>query len=211
VPDTTDETIELPENVATYIAELEGANAELATALEEVLGKADDEDNAPTEDGGADDIEALLEKSDESTRSVIFKMYEEMETLSKRAEDAEALAYAERDARLHKEFVAKAAEFESLPGVTPESFGPVLKSAAESLDDETYGTLLSVLKAANEAVTTGSLFEEIGKVGQTTTGDSELEKAAASLMAEEGLDKFAAIAKAVESNPSLYGDYKKGN
>lgn len=215
MPTKPDTDIEIPPEVATYISELEETNDELNTALSEHLSKSDDdEDDKTSEDG--DDTEDTLTKllskaADDETRALIEKAISDVEVSKAAAEEAQNIAKAERDKRLDREFIAKAAEFESLPGVAPAEFGPILKSASESLSKEHYEKLTEVLTAANEVATQGSLFKEMGQTGAELTDDSDLSKAAAKIMTEEGVDKFTAIAKAVEADPSLYETSRKGN
>jgi hypothetical protein len=66
-----------------------------------------------------------------------------------------------RDAEDTKTFVAKAKELTSNLGVKADEFGPVLKSI-NAANPELATKVEAVLKAANEAVAKGNLFNEVG-------------------------------------------------
>lgn len=189
-----DDTIDLPSEVYEYIESLEAANAEMIEQLE----KAAAEEEAKAQD--------ILKSADPQIVAIV-KAAEE------RAEAAERIAKAERDFRLEREFIGKAAEMVNLP-IEAEAFGKVLKAAAEALDTEVFDALMSVLTAANEGIGSGNLFAEVGKSGsfENDGATSEINKAAARLIeANPSLTREQAVAKAVESDPTLYNAYLRGN
>ena len=206
MPPTTDEqTLELPDEVSTYIDELEKANRDLSTKLTDALAKGDDEDD--DEDG--DDIESeladALAKADPAVQALLEKQATILDEVTKRMGVAEEVAKSERDARLTREFITKAAEYEALPVVKADEFGLFLKSAAEKLDEQEFGVLTEVLDAATELAKSSDVFKEAGSTGAGNDGGTDVEKAAAKLMAEDPtLDKFTAVAKAVELDPTLF-------
>lgn len=188
-----DDTVALPAEVYEYIEALEAANAEMS----DLIGKFDER---PAQ---TDDLETIFKSADP-------RLVEIVKSAEERAATAERVAKAERNHRLEREFVSKAAEFDYLP-VDPERFGPILKSAAESLDGSAFETLLGVLHAANTALAESGLFEEVGK-SHTDLGGDEIAKAAGRIQAQfPDLTKEQAIAKAVELDPSLYNNYLRGN
>jgi len=88
-------------------------------------------------------------------------------SLSKRAEQAEArlarseqIAKSERDLRLTREYIAKAAEY-NVP-IDAEELGPVLMRAAEALSYEDCAVLNKALSAAGEMLYTEAGFDGIG-------------------------------------------------
>jgi hypothetical protein len=190
----SDEAVDLPGEVYEYIESLEAANAEMMDELTKMAEFVADEETE------------LLKSADPAIIEIV-KAAEE------RAAAAEQIAKAERDFRLEREFVAKAAEFEHL-SFDAEEFGPVLKAAAEVLEDNAWDALLGVLSAANEALGESSLFNEIGKASSfdNDTSLGSIEKAAARLReADSSLSHAQAVAKAVELEPSLYTDHLRGN
>lgn len=76
-----------------------------------------------------------------------------------------------RDESIEKEFVAKAATMTDKLGVDAAKFGKVLKSI-HAANPELATEVENVIKAANEAVAKGKLFEEVGKesTGNVLTG-----------------------------------------
>jgi hypothetical protein len=124
----------------------------------------------------------------------------------KRVEKAENLAKEERDARLTKEFVAKAEGFKGLP-TKAEEFGPVLKAANEKLTKDESAALETVLKAANEAIEKGELFKEQGVNGaaaksgaleEATRKAEELRKSDSKLSETEALDQVLKSDRALQ-------------
>jgi len=180
------------ESMLNYIEALESANESLMAKLdeesEELFGEYDD----------------ILKGADPAVVE-LFKAAEE------RAAVAEEIAKAERENRLQREFIEKAATYDSLP-VETATFGIVLKDASESMDADTYDALTTVLAAANEAISQGGLMSEIGvtKSFDAGSGMGRIEQAASVLQAENtDLTREAAIAKAVTDDPSLYDIYNE--
>ena len=180
------------ESMLNYIEALESANESLMAKLdeesEELFGEYDD----------------ILKGADPAVVE-LFKAAEE------RAAVAEEIAKAERENRLQREFIEKAATYDSLP-VETATFGIVLKDAAESMDADTYDALTTVLSAANEAIAQGGLMSEIGitKSFDAESGMGRIEQVASVLRSENpDLSREAAIAKAVTDDPSLYDIYNE--
>lgn len=188
----SDEAVDLPGEVYDYIESLESANAEMIDELTKMAEFVEGE-------------EEILKNADPAIVEIV-KAAEE------RAEAAETIAKAERDFRLEREFIAKAAEFDRLP-VDAAEFGPVLKAAAEVLTEEQFEAITSVLAAANESVAQGNLFTEVGKATSFANDSSmsRIEKAAARLREGSDMTRAESIAKAVEADPSLYTEYLRGN
>jgi hypothetical protein len=180
------------ESMLNYIEALESANESLIGKLEE------------SEEGQVSEYDHILKGADPEIVE-LFKAAEE------RAAVAEEIAKAERENRLQREFIEKAATYDSLP-VESGTFGIVLKDAAESMDADTYDALTTVLAAANEAISQGGLLNEIGvtKSFDAESGMGRIEQVASVLQAENAdLTREAAIAKAVTDDPSLYDIYNE--
>ena len=170
-----------------------------------------DNENDKTElEKGAQTPEAPAKA--EVPESVQKALDDKDETIRKQADRLERLEKAE-DARVTAEFVAKAKDLEplGLPAVAEnedaaESFGLALK-ALSAADADAYAKVESVLLKAADTIKKAENLEEIGADGQPDLDDnaSKLEKAAAKLKEEDpSLSNEAAIAKALEANPSLY-------
>lgn len=187
------EVVDLPNEVYEYISALEAANAEMTEALEKMAGPEEEEED--------------IMKSADPAIVAIVKAAEE------RAEAAERIAKAERDFRLEKEFVAKASTLNNL-AIDANEFGSVLKSAAESLTTEQFTAIWDALQTANSAMAEAGMFSEVGKSGafDNESAFSPIDKAAQKIMATmPGMSREQAIAKAVESDPTLYTTYLRGN
>ena len=180
------------ESMLNYIEALESANETLMAKLDEAGEESFEE------------YDHILKGADPEIVE-LFKAAEE------RAAVAEEIAKAERENRLQREFIEKAATYDSLP-VETATFGIVLKDASESMDADTYDALTTVLAAANEAISQGGLMSEIGvtKSFDAGSGMGRIEQVASVLQSENtDLTREAAIAKAVTDDPSLYDIYNE--
>jgi hypothetical protein len=191
-----DAPVELPQEVFDYIKALEEANEELVSQVQKLSSPDDDDDfdDLPVE-------EDILKSADP-------RIVEIVKAAQERAEAAEMIAKAERDFRLEREYIAKAATLDHLP-ISADEFGKVLKSTAEAVDTEVFATLWRVLEAANASAASGGLFREVGKSSYVDNGPSTtIEKAAAAIrQSDPSLTKEQAIAKALENDPALYIEY----
>jgi hypothetical protein len=134
------------------------------------------------------------------------------ETVEKRAEEAEsrivaseAIAKSERDLRLSREYIAKAAEYH-VP-VAPESLGPVLMRMAESMD---YADCAVIHKALTSS---GALLSEIGKSGGGANNDpfaqiDELLGGEVSKTADTSVSKAHQVTSYFDDNPEAYEHYR---
>jgi len=176
--------------------QLEEDGREPATKAEEKIDKS----ALPPE------VRAYVEKA-EAERAADRERAEKAE---KAANEASEIAKAEREARLTKEFVAKAEGYEALV-VKAEDFGPVLKEASEKLSKASFDEIERVLKAADEQIAKGDLFKEMGRNGEAPAADSALAKAetrAAELMkSDPKLAKGEALDLVFKADPELQAAY----
>jgi hypothetical protein len=120
---------------------------------------------------------------------------------------AHEIAKAERDLRLERDFIAKAAEFD-VP-VAAEELGPVLKRLAESVSEEDFAVIVKCLDAATEL--SQEVFGEVGKRGTGTNDDlmSQVNAQAEELSKNHDLDGASAISAVLEANPEAYDEYRR--
>lgn len=97
---------------------------------------------------------------------VLFKEQEEKAKLATEvAEKALKTAEAERSARKNREYIEKATlNYSALPAKA-EDLGPVLKAIDEKLEASEAKVVLSMFKAAGEALVASKQLEEIGEGG----------------------------------------------
>ncbi len=146
---------------------------------------------------------ALLAKADE-TASELEKTKEQ---LAKSHEETGELSEKLRT----KEFIEKADKEYGKVGPTDE-VAEILKAASEHFDEETFGKLETLLKAANAKIESGDLFAELGR---TALGESapdsayaEAVKKADEMVEKSGdLSRDAAMGKVWMDNPDLYARY----
>jgi hypothetical protein len=151
-----------PNYPAPMAKALEGLAAEQRTAFEPVL-------------------KAIWDASQAAAEERIVKAEERATKTEERAAATEQVLKAERDERLTKEFVAKAAtELANVPG-KPEELGLMLKSLHDA-NPELCKKFEGVLKSAQTALKESALFIEKGRSGSGDVDDdpfTKIEKAAA--------------------------------
>jgi hypothetical protein len=186
--------------------------AELATHVDELEKAA-----AKPNDDPDDDEKEEVDKSDLSpaVRRRLEKLEKAEEDAKERVEKAESLAKAERDIRVNREFVQKAEQFGSL-SQDPLELGPVLKAAHDSMPEEQYTVLETVLKAADDQVRQSGLFKEQGRGGEgrRESGDSfeKLQKAAQELRkSDPSMTAEAALDAAMQADPDMQAQYLAEN
>lgn len=88
--------------------------------------------------------------------------------LERRAQDAEAMARAERDKRVEAEFVKRVEAYGTLPMAATE-LGPIMKRASEAMSKEDFNEIENLLKAVGNALDQSKLFDSVGVSGDGDT------------------------------------------
>lgn len=222
---------QLPPEVVQYIQQLEQQLAQATKGSNPTDSSDSSTDSSSNSDSASDSSKKPFGKSedyvdtnhfleelskalrDEDQVEAVSKAFQAQQDafnteLSKRDQQLVQLtevAKSERDLRLEREFIAKAAEFD-VP-VAAEELGPVLKRAAESLDLEDFSVLVKCLDAAGAA---DYLFGEVGKRGTADNADIfEMVEAGAEELAKSNgnLTGEQALAQVFEMNPEIYDQY----
>lgn len=207
--------------LATTKAALEAAEAasvEATTKVEELSKKIEEIESAAAEKDAAEKAAAdakaaedeVLKSLPESVRKMLDEREEMIKSMSTRLEAAEKVAKEERDARLNKAFVEKAAAWEGL-SVNAEEFGPLFRELSDR-SPELAAEVERILNGATEAVKQAGAFDEIGKSTDSDKGASamdKLESLAKSIADEQSIDFSTAYLKALdtETGKKLYADY----
>lgn len=141
--------------------------------------------------------------SDEDRDAVIAKALGRVEELEKAQKQYAEIAKSERDLRLTREYISKAAEYD-LP-VDAKELGPVLYRMAETMSYEDCAVIHKCLETAGSI-----LFEEKGYQGGGANNDvlTQVELYAQ----QEGFSKSAgdlsdAVSKVFDQNPEAYDAY----
>jgi hypothetical protein len=197
---------ELPKDVLKTLADLAGYEYPAPKEGKDEKDKGKDKYAYPVPQKKADgswDFSGIPEE----VRPMVEALWKENEDIRKKAEETEKLLKAERDERLRKEFIAKAAGYKHL-AVKPEEFGLVLKALAEKAPEE-LAKIEAVLKAADEAIGQGKLFAEAGRGGEGAGSTwAKIEKMASEIVQKDGkMTREQAIAKVLEEHPELYDEY----
>lgn len=196
----------LPPDVQEFLSGLEAERdaavaktVEVSVKLEDAELKLAELDTATKEP--VNEEEDVLEKADPRVKKLFTD-------LQNQAAEAEQIAKSERDARVTREFVSKAAEFKSIPA-TAEDFGPVLKSMAEKLSTDEFNLVTTVLKSADEQLRQSGVFKTVGKdVSTEMTPLGKLEGIAKSLQEQDkDMTPEQAFAKALAMNEDAYAEY----
>lgn len=193
---------ELPKDILNTLAGLAGYGYPAPTEKE---GKEKYKYPAPAKKAdGSYDFSGIPEE----VRPMVEALWKQNEEAVKKAEELEKVLKAEREERLRKEYIAKAAGFKHLP-VKPEEFGLVLKGLAEKAPEE-YSKVEGLLKVVDEALGQGKLFSELGRSGEGAGGSAwaKIEKAASEIVQKDGkLTREQAVAKVLDEHPELYEEY----
>jgi DNA-binding phage protein len=170
---------------------------ELETEVEELEAEAEDDEEE--DDNVEKSVQEILKTADPVVRTLIEKMQAD-------TAEAQKIAKEERDARINKEMLSKAAEYKNIPG-TPEEKAALLKSAYAASDDlgKQFEQSWKATNAQLDKAADG-IFEPIGK---QTSGDisvgTEVETRAAELRKDNPtMSREQAIAKVYEEDPMLY-------
>lgn len=141
--------------------------------------------------------------SDQDRDAVIAKALGRVEELEQAQQQAELIAKSERDLRLTREYISKAAEY-NLP-VAPEELGPVLYRMAETMSYDDCAVIAKCLETAGEI-----LFEEAGYQGGGDNADIYAQVAAhaqETFGKAEDFNSVEAINKVFDANPDAYDEY----
>jgi hypothetical protein len=155
----------------------------------------------------ADEVREELSKAvTEADRDeVLAKALGQIEAYEGEIAEAQEIAKSERELRLTREYIAKAAEY-NVP-VDPAELGPVLMRCAENLEYEDCAVLHKALSAAGQM-----LFDELGFQGEADNDDpftqieAELEQQVAK--GREQMSKAEAVTKYFDNDPRAYDEYR---
>jgi len=141
--------------------------------------------------------------SDSDRDQVIAKALGRVEELEQEQQQYAIIAKSERDLRLTREYISKAAEY-NLP-VAPDELGPVLYRMAETMSYDDCSVIAKALETAGAI-----LYEEVGFQGGGDNSDvySQVEAAAYDTFGKaEDFSEPAAINKMFDMNPDAYDEY----
>lgn len=190
VEDTEDETAKVPE---------------LAGVAKSAFGQKPDEAPDPLA-SLRDELAKAINDGDRD--SVLSKALDQVAVLEKRAAAAEKIAKSERDLRLEREYISKAAEY-NVP-IKAEELGPVLMRMADSMSYEDCAVVHKALTTAGEI-----LFTELGYEGSGGNADpfaqveAYLEEQVVSKRAD-GVSKSQSISDFYTDHPEAYDEYVAG-
>jgi len=141
--------------------------------------------------------------SDSDRDAVIAKALGRVEELESQQRQAMEIAKSERDLRLTREYISKAAEY-NLP-IAADELGPVLYRMAETMSYDDCAVIAKALETAGEII-----FEETGYTGGGDNSDvySQVEAHAYDQFGKsEGFDSVSAINTVFDQNPDAYDEY----
>lgn len=131
--------------------------------------------------------------------------------LQKKADESDAIAKAEREARLSKVYQDEADSYNALP-IDQSKDASLLRALDEKLSKEEAARVREILKAADAGMFTAGIFKEIGVGGEESGGaEGQIEKMAQEKLAK-GLVKTMsqAIALVMQERPDLYDETVEG-
>ena len=171
----------------------------------ELVGKSAFFDYRPQQGSFSAAVQEELSKafSDADRDKVIAKALGRVEELEQAQWEYAEVAKSERDLRLTREYISKAADY-NLP-VAPEELGPVLYRMAETMSYDDCSVIAKCLETAGAI-----LYEEVGFQGGGDNADiySQVEMAAYDTFGKaEDFSEPAAINKMFDMNPDAYDEY----
>jgi len=160
--------------------------------------------DGPVESGGFSEeiLKALTGlNTDEERDEVIAKALGRVEEIEQALVRQTEIAKAERDARLTKDYIAKAKEY-NVP-VDPRELGPVLYRMAETMSYEDCSVIAKCLETAGEM-----LFQEVGFKGAGDNADpmAVIEGLGAQIGKSAG-GQAPSLEDLLDSNPAAYDEY----
>jgi len=167
-----------------------------------------EEKKKPAAKSVEEETAALVKEAPEPLRKMLEDLEKSASDAKARAEVAESVLKAERDARANEVAVAKAKEWTHL-AIDAEKVGPALASLAE-VNVDLAKALEDVLTSVNAQAESANIFAEIGKSASPTSGDAYTQltsMAKAAVESTKGITFEQAFAGAVNSNPDLYNQY----
>jgi len=137
--------------------------------------------------------------SDEDRDKVIAKALGRVEEIEKKYQEAEEIAKSERDLRLTREYISKAAEY-NLP-VNPNELGPVLYRMAETMSYEDCAVIAKCLEGAGEMI-----FAEQGYIGGGDNADimAQVEAQAVEIGKSASPEN---VVQVFDQSPEAYNEY----
>jgi len=137
--------------------------------------------------------------SDEDRDKVLSKAFDRVEELEQRQAQAEEIAKSERDLRLTREYISKAAEY-NLP-VDANELGPVLYRMVENMSYDDCAVIAKCLDSAGALI-----FDEVGVMGGGDNADV-MSQVNAFAMEEIGKADAGSISDVFDANPDAYNAY----
>jgi len=188
----------LPDEVKTVVEEhIAGLTKRAADAEAEAKEAKAEVDVLKAGDGNEGNEEEILKNADPAIREMVEKAQAE-------AAEATAIAKAERDARLNREFLAKAESLPFVPGETKRK-ADILKSASASLTPEDYIELETMFKSMNEVISKSAMFKSIGSSAfDEGSPQGKVEKLAKTRADEKSISYEQAYTEVLNENPDLY-------
>lgn len=141
--------------------------------------------------------------SDNDRDAVIAKALGRVEELEKAQQESAKIAKSERDLRLTREYISKAAEY-NLP-IPADQLGPVLYRMAETMSFEDCSVIAKALETAGEII-----FEETGYTGGGDNADiySQVSQHAVEQFGKsDDYNAVSAINTVFDQNPDAYDEY----
>lgn len=149
--------------------------------------------------------------TEEDRDKVLSKALDQVSVFEQRASQAEAIAKGERDLRLEREYISKAAEY-NVP-IEPTVLGPVLMRMADNMSYEDCAVVHKALTTVGEI-----LFRELGYEGNADNVDPfqqveaylEEQGSVAKSAGNASVNKAQSIADFYTNNPAAYDQYVAG-
>jgi len=192
--DTSFDIDSLPDEAKEYVEKLE----DMVLNLQEEVEKFDSADDSTDES----EVDTILKSADPAIRELVEKAMAD-------AAEARETARVERDARLKKDYIEKAAAFENVP-LSHEEFGELLKSINEAAP-ELATKVEEVISSLDKQVSGSSTFEELGSHRESDENADQIAKHVALVKTDNPEMTYEqAYDLALQEHPELYDEYIRG-
>lgn len=186
------------------VLELEKALSDKDEEIAVLKAKGTEDYQIDMEDDGEDEEEDtdLMKSVPEPVREMLRKAQAEADMVREELRK-------ERDSRRDEQYVAKAANWESLT-IDPREVGPALRRLSD-IDPSLAETMEKALESANAQAESAAIFEEIGRSSRPDNSNAyaKLETLAKSAVNAGQYGTFEqAISGIVSQNPDLYAAYR---
>jgi hypothetical protein len=176
-------------------------------------GAATDAPDTGEEDEEDEDQKLFKALGGNQAAVAIVKSFQaQVQKAQRDAAEAKRVSEVEKALRLDTQAIQKSRDAYPHLGIDHATVAPAVRKFKDA-DPKTGAVIENLLKSLEGQAESAQLFKELGTPGggMETDAYQKVEALAADIMKEEGVTKAVAINKALERQPELFTEYRKGN